>query len=409
MTSSARLTLGSSRSLRNWAKPRRSACRYRSVAAAVRPGSGTSARTSTIATAKEAASSHTAPTGPSRAMASPASDAPMSSEVREMPSYADVIRMYGMEPASSNGLSRLAFDRSPIARTAPATATSATSRPKSTRPTNATSPTATALAPSAMTDVRQLPSRSCHGADSTPLSTYGSISAPPTTPIFTGLCVVTRTNQGMAKNDIRLPIAEIASAINSIATPTLYMILRGRLPPGYRRCNPTLRLPTMNGVRQRQLLLALVALVTIGSTILVATASTAKPPVPEAWVGTWAAAPAPAPLASPIVDPFSVNGFHDQTIRIVVHTALGGDRARVRLTNRFGAKPLTIGHATLALPWPDAGAGDLRPNSIHELMFNGQKAVTIPPGGAVFSDVAAMDVPPTQDIAISVFLPGETG
>ena len=165
----------------------------------------------------------------------------------------------------------------------------------------------------------------------------------------------------------------------------------------------------MNGVRQRQLLLALVALVTIGSTILVATASTAKPPVPEAWVGTWAAAPAPAPLASPIVDPLSVNGFHDQTIRMVVHTSVGGDRARVRLTNRFGAKPLTIGHATLALPWPEAGAGDLRPNSVHELTFHGARAVTVPVGGSVFTDPVDMDIPTTGEVAISVYVPGDTG
>ena len=39
-----------------------------------------------MATANEAASSQTAPTGPNAAIAAPASDAPMSSDVREMPS-----------------------------------------------------------------------------------------------------------------------------------------------------------------------------------------------------------------------------------------------------------------------------------------------------------------------------------
>ena len=166
----------------------------------------------------------------------------------------------------------------------------------------------------------------------------------------------------------------------------------------------------MNSVRQRQLLLALVALVTIGSTILVATASSqARPPVPEAWVGSWSAAPAPGPLPGPAVEPLSVNGFHDQTVRMMVHTSVGGDRARVRLSNRFGAKPLTVGHVTLALPFPDAGAGDLKPNSIHELTFSGQRSVTVPVGGSVFSDVVTMDVPWTADVAISVYLPGDSG
>jgi lysophospholipase L1-like esterase len=158
------------------------------------------------------------------------------------------------------------------------------------------------------------------------------------------------------------------------------------------------------------LLLSLVALVTIASTVLVATASSqAHEPEPEAWVGSWAAAPAPGLLPGPGVEELSVNGFHDQTVRMIVHSSVGGHQARVRLTNRFGTKPLTVGHATLALPWPDAGAGDLRPNTIHELLFHGQKSVTVPPGGAVFSDVTTMDVPATQDVAISVFLPGDTG
>src|SRR5207248_1858474 len=104
---------------------------------------------------------------------------------------------------------------------APATATSTRSRSKAIRPVSAISPTATALAPSAMTEVRQLPSRSCNGAESTPLSTYGSISAAATRPIFTGSCVVTSTSQGIAKNDIRLPTDETASATSRVVTPTL--------------------------------------------------------------------------------------------------------------------------------------------------------------------------------------------
>src|SRR5437763_1769021 len=99
------------------------------------------------------------------------------------------------------------------------------------------------------------------------------------------------------------------------------------------------------------------------------------PPGPEAAVGGWSAAPAPGRLPGRAVEPLSVKGFHDQTVRMMVHTSVGGDRARVRLSNRFGAKPLTVGHVTLALPFPDAGAGDLKPNSIHELTFSGQRSV----------------------------------
>ena len=41
-------------------------------------------------------------------------------------------------------------------------------------------------------------------------------------------------------------------------------------------------------------------------------------------------------------------GFADQTVRQVLHMAGGGERLRVRLTNRYGRTPLTIGAATVA-------------------------------------------------------------
>ncbi len=58
------------------------------------------------------------------------------------------------------------------------------------------------------------------------------------------------------------------------------------------------------------------------------------------WVGTWSASPeaADAPIH-----------FNAQTIRQVVHTSLGGDRVRVRLSNTFGTESLVIGAAHVAL------------------------------------------------------------
>jgi hypothetical protein len=41
-------------------------------------------------------------------------------------------------------------------------------------------------------------------------------------------------------------------------------------------------------------------------------------------------------------------GFADQTVRQVLHMAGGGERIRVRLTNRYGRTPLTIAAATAA-------------------------------------------------------------
>ena len=51
----------------------------------------------------------------------------------------------------------------------------------------------------------------------------------------------------------------------------------------------------------------------------------------------------PPPIIGPL--PFAVN---NQTIRQVLHLSAGGHRLRVRLTNEYGSKPLTIGAATIA-------------------------------------------------------------
>jgi lysophospholipase L1-like esterase len=167
----------------------------------------------------------------------------------------------------------------------------------------------------------------------------------------------------------------------------------------------------MNSSRRRQLLLSLVTVVAIGSTVLVAAArSQASGEQPEAWVGTWATAVHPAPAAdSGWPEPLSVKGFKNHTVRMVVRTSVGGSKARFRLSNRYGTKPVVIGHATIALPWLDAGPGDLRPGSVHEATFSGQRSVTIPRGGSVLTDPITMDIPWGQDVAVSIYLPGETG
>src|SRR5256885_10148573 len=66
-----------------------------------------------------------------------------------------------------------------------------------------------------------------------------------------------------------------------------------------------------------------------------------------AWVGTWGAAPLP-PSAAAGPRP-ATPSYSNQTIRQVVRISAGGSRVRVRFTNEYGAKPLAIGAARIAL------------------------------------------------------------
>ena len=117
----------------------------------------------------------------------------------------------------------------------------------------------------------------------------------------------------------------------------------------------------------------------------------------EHWTGTWGTAPAGPPAAG------SVQTFTDQTLRLVVHTSIGGNRVRIRVSNEFGGTPLRIGAAHIAL----RGAGsDIAPGTDRALSFSGSPAITIPPGAPALSDPVELNVPALADLAVSLYLPG---
>jgi lysophospholipase L1-like esterase len=121
----------------------------------------------------------------------------------------------------------------------------------------------------------------------------------------------------------------------------------------------------------------------------------------QVWVATWGASPV-APLPGNSTNP----GFTNQTVRLVVHTSLGGNEVRVRLSNAFGTESLVIGAAHVALRSMNAAVvgGTDRP-----LTFGGSASATIPPGALVVSDSVKLDVPALSDLAVSLYLPGSTG
>ena len=97
--------------------------------------------------------------------------------------------------------------------------------------------------------------------------------------------------------------------------------------------------------------------------------------------------------------------FNNQTLRQIVHTSLGGDRVRVVLSNAFGTSPLAVGAAHVALREKDAA---IVPASDRALTFGGSPSVNIPAGAVVVSDPVALTVPASADLAIDMYLPGDT-
>jgi lysophospholipase L1-like esterase len=149
------------------------------------------------------------------------------------------------------------------------------------------------------------------------------------------------------------------------------------------------------------------------------------------WVATWATAeqqpgfgrgaiggrgpaaqPAGAPAqppqqtsAAPAVAP-ALNTLNNQTARMIVRTSIGGDRIRVQFSNAFGAAPLDMGAAHVAIRSKDSA---IVAGSDRALLFNGKASARVLPGAVLLSDAVDLAVPKLSDLAISVYVPGSSG
>jgi len=90
------------------------------------------------------------------------------------------------------------------------------------------------------------------------------------------------------------------------------------------------------------------------------------------------------------------------TVRQIVRISAGGSQVRVRFSNAFGTRALTLGAAHLALA---ARAGTPRLGSGVPLTFGGRADAVIPMGAEVYSDPVTLPLAPGADVAISLFLP----
>jgi len=143
------------------------------------------------------------------------------------------------------------------------------------------------------------------------------------------------------------------------------------------------------------------ALVVLGSAML-AVAGTAIAPSTLArdatsdihWVGTWSASPQAA--SSPVE-------LKGQTVRQIVRVSLGGKRLRVRFSNAYGAGPLVISAAHVALR---SNGATIVAGSDRTLTFNGSPSMAIPPGALAVSDPVNLKVPDLGDLAVSIYVAG---
>lgn len=156
------------------------------------------------------------------------------------------------------------------------------------------------------------------------------------------------------------------------------------------------------GLARRGLLLAVLVFAFALAWPAVTTGQDASQAQP--WVTTWGTSPSTPgrPGQAEAVG----RKFENRTLRQIVHTSIGGDRVRVRLSNRHGSLPLRIGAVHVASRTEGAlidAASD------RALTFGAEASVTIPVGAFVLSDPVNLEVLPLADLAISIYFPSDTG
>jgi len=113
------------------------------------------------------------------------------------------------------------------------------------------------------------------------------------------------------------------------------------------------------------------------------------------WVAAWtASAQGPYPIGNPTAQPElkfafpdATRGAVDQSFRLIVRPDIWGQQARIRLSNTFGAKPVTFDGVFIALQTSGAAvlAGTSRP-----VTFAGKQAITVEAGKDVVSDAVSL-------------------
>jgi lysophospholipase L1-like esterase len=140
------------------------------------------------------------------------------------------------------------------------------------------------------------------------------------------------------------------------------------------------------------------------------------------WKTSWtASAHGPYPVGNPSAQPDqrfafpdSKAGARDQSFRLIVKPTLWGPQARIRLSNAFGTKPITVEGAHIGLQF---GSAAVVPGTNRPLTFAGKGSVVLEPGTSVWSDAAdlpfaaepASPLLQGRKLAISFHIAGESG
>ena len=142
----------------------------------------------------------------------------------------------------------------------------------------------------------------------------------------------------------------------------------------------------------------------------------------QQWVTSWiGSVQGPYPVGNPSAQPhmeFAIptpgNGVEDQTLRMIVRPDVWGGKARIRLSNAYGDRPVTFDHVFMGL---QLGSAEIVKGTNQALKFNGKNKITVEAGQSAWSDPVALPfVNPSKPtllagrkLAVSFHVPSASG
>jgi hypothetical protein len=113
----------------------------------------------------------------------------------------------------------------------------------------------------------------------------------------------------------------------------------------------------------------------------------------KGWIASW--------TAGPQQQIGTLKALSNQTVRAYVPLSAGGSRVRVRFSNEYGTKPLTIGAATVGVVAAD---GSVDAATLRKLTFGGVDSIQVPVGAPAYADMVDLKAPAFGTLAVSLFL-----
>lgn len=137
------------------------------------------------------------------------------------------------------------------------------------------------------------------------------------------------------------------------------------------------------------------------ASLVVASPSSFADQPSASWVTSWATALQSIPSLKTPPPLYRAPEVAGRTVRQIVYPTLGGQVARVHVSNEYGRAPLVIRAMGIA---PSSGGAAASEAGAPRVTFGGRPGVVVPPGGAVDSDPVRVDLRAGAAYAISSYM-----